>query len=478
MSSVSVRFVALLVTAAAAAAVSPSAGMAATNETLIPVKVTFAGSGTFGIDETYLSTGGECTVTTHDVMALDWQTTYSSVLGEDFVAGTSGVVGRGPGTFAFTSQSFGRRGCDQVAPLGFPACSGAISAQGPAPAFEISGASTSKPLPFHAQSVTGIGESACHVGVDRDLSVLESVLPGALTANGTLPAHALDGGGTYTAHVSSAQADPPAPSNCAGSGRTAPGTIGCSSSLSWTGTVTFAPDCRKRGEPASATAKPDCLSKKHKDEADKAAQEYTQQAKADAVSFNTLGCRHGVNLGGYRNGQAGACSGMGIALAYESAMAQQYRQIAHDPPDAGYRRVVRARPPHVKGLKALRRFSSATYRLMRRYLKVAGLASAVMTSQNRATGAYVALLKGDEKAAAPLAKQDRAVLTYAAKAARVLDGQHRLARRASTELRHAASHIHVHRLVAGIRSLAAALVSRRTTDADERAAAALRGIGR
>ncbi|MGH2885203.1 MAG: hypothetical protein ACRDPA_21270, partial [Solirubrobacteraceae bacterium] len=434
--------------------------------------------GTFTIDETYESTGGDCTVTTHDVMALNWQSTYTTVLSDGTLAGTVGALAGQLGTLEFTAQSFGKPGCEQVAPLAFPPCSAALSGTGRAPALTVAGGSADAPSKFTAESATGVAPPGCNSAAQRDASVLGSILPGALTASGTLPAHALDEGGSYSAPVSSAQASPQAPSDCTASGQPATGTLACGSTLSWSGTVTFSPDCRKAGD--TNTALPLCIKEKAKQDASQAAKFDHEMWKGDNWAYGVNCKPHDFTEVGWMTGGAGACVGARLTLAREQSDYEHDTQIADDPPDSSYTSVARPRLAHANELKKLRRFFPATYRLMRRYAQIAGLVGAVVTAQDRASGAFEALSSGNEQAAGYLAKQDQAELGDASHAARLLGGQHPLALRAAAELRRRASGVHGRgaKLIAkNLRRLASTLTSKRALRADRLAAAALGEIG-
>lgn len=474
----------LLVALAAAVAVMaiPAAASAATTSPgLIPVKVVFAGSGTFTIDETYLSTGGDCTVTTHDVMPLNWQTTYTTVLDHGVMAGTLGALDGQLGTLSFSAQSFGREGCDQVAPLGWPSCSAALSGTGRAPSLSASSnGSADVPAKITAESATGVAPPGCNVGAQRDATVLGSILPGALTAVGTLPAHVLDQGASYTMPVSSAQASPQAPSDCTGSGRPATGTIACSSSLTWSGTVTFTPVCRKVGDTGAAADLPDCIDRQRKDDAQAAANQYAQEEPLDGLNYKVNCTGWAGKLTKRQPGGVWFCAGLSAKWIGDTVAKGHYQQIANDPPDSDYTQVAAPRTPRVKGLNALHRALPASYRLFKRYLQIVGLTGAVMTAQNRSTGAFLAFIAGNQAAGGYVATQANAALQFANQAAALLSGQHRLAVKARAELRRLAARLHgrgSQHLASEIRRLASSLLSKRAQTADQLAVAALSGLG-
>ncbi|MGH2888807.1 MAG: hypothetical protein ACRDNJ_04175, partial [Solirubrobacteraceae bacterium] len=112
--------------------------------------------------------------------------------------------------------------------------------------------------------------------------------------------------------------------------------------------------------------------------------------------------------------------------------------------------------------------------------RIAGLEAAVMTAQNRATGAFLVVSNGNVGAGGALTAQDRAVLRYAGQAAALLHGQHRRVLAAAAELRGIAATAHGRdsgRLRSSLRRLAAAMAAGPGARADGLAAAALSGIG-
>ena len=230
--------------------------------------------------------------------------------------------------------------------------------------------------------------------------MLEKALPGALTAHGELPAKALLAGGTASVPVSYATAPTQVPGACPSGeqiNKYVPNTS-CSAAMSWTGTVSFQPDCGAQSQSV------DCIKKKVKADATRAVAEYTQRAKDDG--FNSkVNCSGALGtLTKKEPGGKAFCAALTARKIYDLAQKYHYRQIANDPPDAGYAQVAKPRSP-VKQLGALRRLAPATGQLMKRYLRVAGLSGAVMTAQNRASAAYLALSGGDQNAAAPLASR-------------------------------------------------------------------------
>ncbi|MGH2896127.1 MAG: hypothetical protein ACRDPM_23060 [Solirubrobacteraceae bacterium] len=249
----------------------------------------------------------------------------------------------------------------------------------------------------------------------------------------------------------------------------------CSQTMLWNGTVTITPDCTSDAARVGGESQPPCIKQKQKQEAEKAAQEDHDCAE---IENNVI---HTIPLGTksrflFTLRQASGSMG-GVFYGLEQAN----QAIADDPPDVHFGAVARPHGPRLRGLKALRRELPATYRLIQRYQQITGLLGALMTAQDRATGAFQALSSGNQAAGGDIATQDRAVLGYAHQTVGLLGGERRLALAAATELRGIAAGIHgpgSGRLRAGIRRFASSLVSRRAASAERLAAAALNGIGR
>jgi len=394
---------------------------------LIPVKVEFAGSGTYAIEEQYV--GSSCTVTTHDPFALAWKASFTTVLTEGTLADTNGVLGGGPSTYSFSSTGAGAY-CPQVAAIAFPACTADVPISG-TPYFEAHGGGKS-PIEFKAQSLVTSGSDSCEgVGtVDaagRDLSIFAMLLPDAFTATGAIPPRALDTGAPYTVNVQGGQESGGAVGNCLGIGRPATGNIACDATLSWSGTVTFKPMCaHKLGEKL-----PLCVKEQTKHDAAEAAKEYTEGASEQRIEINEgLGC----HTGGKREVKW-ACALAAARLLYDDEMARRSQKVAKDPPSDSYKQVVKPHSLKLHGLGPLTRFPHVI-KLAKGYAKVAGLLEAILVSEDRATGAFLAMLKGDASATRFLLRQDRAVHSYAKQAAAILAGQHKLLLQAAAEARH------------------------------------------
>lgn len=301
-------------------------------------------------------------------------------------------------------------------------------------------------------------------------------LPDALRAITSIPISQLDTG-TITREVNSH--DPSvyelAPDCTAQAQAENSEVTSCSQTMLWNGTVTITPDCSSDAARVGGDSQPPCIKQKQKQEAEKAAQEDRDCVETENNVIHTirLGTKNRFMF------KLRAASASMAAVFYGLERASQ--AIADDPPDLRFGAVARPHGPRLRGLAALRRELPATYRLIQRYQQIAGLLGAVVTAQDRATGAFQALFSGDQAAGGDLAKQDHAVLGYAHQAVGLLVGEHRLALAAATELRRIAAAIHgprSGRLRAGIRRFASSLVARRAASADRLAAAVLNGIGR
>jgi hypothetical protein len=249
----------------------------------------------------------------------------------------------------------------------------------------------------------------------------------------------------------------------------------CTQSVLWHGTVTLTPDCVSDAGRIGGLSQPPCIKKKQKDDAAKAAANWHEDYEFwnDAAKINCHGSRSEL--------KRRMCLVDAAYAAASLALELNAAAVADDPPDPNYTAVARPRPSAVRDLGKVRRVLPATYRLIQRYLQISGLAGALVTSQNRASGAFLAASNGDQTAGRYVAIQDQAVLRYAGQAVHLLAGQHRLALQASAELRRLTSRVHgrkSQRLISGIRRVASSLTSRRATMADRLATSALDGIGR
>lgn len=426
-------WVKLLVVLAALVAAEPAVAKVKPGTGVIPVKLVFAGTGTFSIDQTYEDSSGNCTEQTTDPMSLTWQATYHTVIDHGVLKAGTGAVDSGPGSLAFSATSTGAQGCSQVAPIASPPCSAAIPSPGSTPGLTVSGGSTDAPIDVQAQSVTALGGQPACGGVggpvfeDRDLSVFATVLPGGLTAVATIPAGAL-GTGSYLTHVSSSNALTQAPSQCVGVGAPANGNTECSASMNWSGTLTFTADCG-----ANASVPMPCVKKQTKDDAAEAADDYNNAHALDQESYKGLGCGPGAS--NYdSNDVKYACAAMASKNIYDAQMASHEQAIADDPPDSGFAVVPKPSPVKLPLLRLLASRAPSFVKLANDYARAAALIAAAATAQNRATGAYLA---GANNAA--IIKQGvaqaHAVRAYTRSAAAILAGQAGLSSRAQRELR-------------------------------------------
>ncbi len=465
--------------ATAAAAIGLVAAVPANAGTSVPVVASFAATGSATIDQTYVNDSGDCTVDTHDVISLNWRSQFDTTVEDGRPQGAQGTLADGPGSLSVTESAQGPIGCG-IRGLPCTASLGAAPAS-PPPVLAVSGADR---IHLEAQSLTGrpLASGCDTVGAaqiaGRDLSVLADSLPDSTSAALNVPGSTsfLD----FSQPVGSGSAPGRIASSCLGVGHPATGNTACSATLSWSGTLTLSRRCHKAGESGSGASAPNCIEDKTKKEAARAAKQYEHETKEAKLNY-TVQCTGPI--GALTKGDRGGkwyCLSLSAKFIYLSSQAARYQQIAKDPPDSNYTKVAKPHPPHAKGLSSLRRPVSGTYKLMQRYLKIAGLVGAVTTAQNRASAAYQALSEGNLAAAAALDQQDRAELAYAKRAALMLRGQHRFTRPAAAELRHLASTLRgsrSKRLAKAIRKFAGGLASKRAAKLDKRSAAVLAGIG-
>lgn len=288
---------------------------------------------------------------------------------------------------------------------------------------------------------------------------LDPSLPAAFAAQLPAAAARLDYGQTATYPVSSHGISGGCPAGLP---------ISCTQEVSWTGTVKIEDECAKRV----------CIKEKAKEEAEAAAKEYAKETAEESYNDKVNCTGWALKLTKKEPGGTAFCAAMGAKLNYDSFQAQHYRAIANDPPDARAA-IPKPHPPHAKHLGALRRAAPAAYALIARYLKVVGLSGAVMSAQNRGSGAYAELTEGKAGAASALARLGRAEVSYAKRGSRLLRGQHRLARRAAAELRRIAPRPRRARSgqrAKAVRRFLAGIASKRAGRLDRRAAATLGGI--
>lgn len=453
-----------LIAASLSLLLAPIAGATASKG--LRVRITFAGSGTLTAD-----VPAEEDVT-RVVDSLSWRSTFSAVIDAKgtLTAKGPGVIDEGPGTYSFSDAGMNA------------SCSGSLplNPYAPNPALSVEGGQV---------TVQAIGKQGLLAAPGGDFGGCQGVVEGhRIDASPVVAAYAAGFPNAYLPDVLSAhvpvpslqeaidnqsfavsQADAPKqmPSSCADLTEDP----GCSLSLSWSGTVTYEAEC-------DARTVINCSKQQAKAAAGKAARRYRHQEHDDQFTYKANGCNGGLSRSslGVQSGALGACVGAGLRVTYDSAMAQHYMKIANDPPDSHYRKVIRPHPLRAKGLSSLRALSPVAFKLMRRYLSIAGLAAAVVTSQNRASGASEALAKGNGAAARYLAMQNHAVLSYARRASHLLKGQHTLARRAAAQLRHVSKRLHgrgSREAAHAILSFASSLVSKRSAAADRLAIAGL-----
>jgi len=434
-----------------------SPGWAGAASGVTVVKVNFQGTGQYTVDQTYTGGGGECT--THDVWTLGWNATFSTTVDSDGVLkGATGALKSGsPGTASMTVGGI----CTFNNTV--PPCSGALSTPASSPALTVSG---TDPERVEAQSIASAINFTCASPQDgfivgRDSSVFDASLPDATSAIADIPSTQMTPGSSFP--VSSSNAPGQVSSPCTGVGVPVSANSACTASLTWDGTITIAADC-VTGNDSTA---PLCMRKKQKDEAQKAADDYEAAHARDQESYQGLGCGPGASNFDSRE-VAFACAAISAKNIYDAQMASYYQQLANDPPDPNFGHVAKPRAVRLPKLRVLTPAAPAFTRLARAYARAAALVGAVVTAQNRASGALLALSHGNSAAAAALRAQDDAVRADATAAERILRGQRALALKAKGQLRRVGRH-------AG--AVAKTVVSGQARRADKLALAALAGIG-
>lgn len=199
------------------------------------VQVTFDGTGTYTIDQTYQYSGGTCT--THDVWTLHWTSVFQSTLDNGVLGGAQGAVTSGsPGTADMTVGGI----CTYQNTV--PSCTTTLSAPTGQPNLAVSGTS---PERLDAQSLVGTVSAGCSDATDgpfigRDAYFFDQALPDAVTAIADVPPDKLVPGSSTP--VSSSNAPGSTSGNCTGQGPAAGTNTSCSYSFSWDGTIRL--DCK------------------------------------------------------------------------------------------------------------------------------------------------------------------------------------------------------------------------------------------
>lgn len=421
------------------------------------VKVVFQGTGQYTVDQTYTGGGGQCT--THDVWTLGWSATFTTTVDSSgALKGATGALTSGsPGSASMTVGGI----CTYQNTV--PPCSAALSTPSSSPTLTVSG---TDPERVEAQSIASAINFSCPSPQDgfivgRDSSVFDAALPDAMSAVADIPSTEMTPGSSFP--VSSSNAPGQVAASCTGVGTPVSANSACTASLTWDGTITIAADCVS-GTDSTA---PLCIRKRQKDEAQQAADNYEAAHGRDQEAFKGLGCGPGASNFDSRE-VALACAAASAMNIYDAQMASHYQQLANDPPDPNFGHVARPRPVHLPKLGAFTRAAPAFARLARNYAQVAALVQALVTAQNRASGALLAMADGNGGAPAALRAQDAAVRTCASKAERILRGQQAMALKARGQLRRLGRHV---------RAVANTLAAARARQADRLALAALAGIG-
>jgi hypothetical protein len=421
------------------------------------VKVVFQGTGQYTVDQTYTGGGGQCT--THDVWTLGWSSTFTTTVDSDgaLAAATGELTSGSPGTAGMSVG--GTCAWKNVV----PSCSSALSTPSSSPTLTVSG---TDPERVEAQSIASAINFACSSPQDgfivgRDSGVFDAALPDAMSAVVDIPSTEMTPGSSFP--VSSSNAPGHVTSPCTRVGTAVSANSACTASLTWDGTITIAADC-VTGNDSTA---PLCIRKRQKDEAQKAADDYAAAHGRDQEAYKGLGCGPGASNADSRE-VALACAVASVKNVYDGQMASHNQQLANDPPDPNFGRVAKPTAVPLPKLGALTRAAPAFARLARGYAHAAALIQALVTAQNRASGALLALTHGDSSAAAALRAQDAAVHADATAAERILRGQRALGVNALRKLRRLGRHVG---------AIAKTIVSARARQADRLAVAALAGIG-
>jgi hypothetical protein len=444
-----------VVSLAVVAAWSPGAAGAAGGGSA--VRVVFEGTGQYTVDQTYTGPGGQCT--THDVWTLSWTSTFHTTIDDNGIL--KGAVG------ALTSASPGSANMTVGGICTYhnavPPCTAALSTPASSPTLTVSG---TDPERIEAQSIASAINFSCSSPQDgfivgRDSGVFDASIPDSMSAIADIPSTQMTPGTSVP--VSSAGAPGQVTSPCTGVGVAVSGNTACTATLQWDGTITISADCITGNDSGA----PWCIRKQQKDEAQKAADDYEAAHQRDIESFKGLGCGPGASNYDSRE-VAFACAAVSAKNIYDAQMASHYQQLANDPPDPNFASVAKPTVVRLPTLRALTRRAPHFARLARNYAHVAALVKALVTAQNRASGAFLAMTQGNASAATALRAQDAAVRAYASGAERILRSQRALARKASRELRRLGPHN---------RPLAKAIVARQAVQSDRLSLAALAGIG-
>jgi hypothetical protein len=291
----------------------------------------------------------------------------------------------------------------------------------------------------------------------------DPVLPDAWRAVTSIPLSAFDKG-TVTKAVSSG--DPGAyqmPSDCTAEAQGDNSEVtNCIRTSNWSGSLTITPDCVS----GTATGAPWCIKKKQKDDWAQSAKDWrSRQENLDNVATASECLKAGTANADPEN--KWNCAVQNVARGTAKSMAQADQQLADDPPDLNYDAVMQPSAVSIRKLGPLKKHARRFVALETRYRQAAALMRALLVSQNRATGAFLATAQGTDASAA-LAKQNAAVLLYARRAAKLLNGQSALAKHAAAELR---PHGKRGRKLAGL------LVTALARKADTRTAAGLAAFG-
>ena len=442
-------------------------GVAAADEPVGPAvffKVVFKGSGHYVVDGSASCQGNTSCFNGpihQDLSYNSWTATYPAVQ-----IGTSG----GTGTASAANQQLdaGFEGtdtdCDDISTgdCHEEHCFATYASDPGAPDITLSANAASSSLDLRVEAPWHPMATAVSC---LNIHMPDPVLPDSLRAVTTIPVSAFDRG-TVTKSVSSS--DPGAyqtPSDCTAEAQADnPDVTSCTRTNNWSGTLTITPDCAS----GTATGAPWCIKKKEKDDWAQSAKDWkARQTYLDGMA-NMSECDKPAGTVNSDPENKWNCAAQNIARGTAKSMAQADQNLANDPPDMTFDTVAQPDAVALHRLGPLKKHGKHFVTLETRYAKAAALMRALLVSQDRATGAFLAMSQGTDASSA-LAKQNAAVLSYARQAAKLLNGQGKIAAKAAREAR-----THGKRG----KKIAALLVSARAAKADSRTAGALSAIGR
>jgi hypothetical protein len=401
-----------VVAAVALAALVPRASAAAPG-----ISVVFKGTGTYFVHQYVNGTNnGGCTLTTNDTFTLTWETDYTVSEPnppDTRVAGTvPGKVTVGPGTFALTGDATGGDNCSTTVPTD---CHGTLPTASSAPTMTYGvgqGEDTFNPQSFSLPSggtpkCDGQQDQSESGLVNNDIRVYVNYVKASMMDALVHAADTLVRSSGLSATVSNA-GSPPGDCSSYLAPFYSPAQYTCSQTLSWTGTVhtSLVNPC--------VNSQRACVDPQQKQAAATAAAGYKSAVGTTQESYKGLNCGPGP---GYtmldKGNETGfACAAIGVMLAYQKGMASAEQQTANDPPAKNYKTIASTKPPKVPLLKGPDITAVNQFDQDLAYSRV--LASATITSVERAWGA------DDAKDESALKAQNKAALADAELATKTL----------------------------------------------------------